>query len=193
MSYATGNTIKELRDKKHLTQKQLAELLLVSDKTISKWETGKGLPDVGIITELAGALEISVAELLTGEYMENRNRSCNMKKVSFYVCPICGNVIQAAGNDSYSCCGILLPELEVEETDELHELKVETIDGEYYVSIEHEMNKEHYISFFAYVTSNYAEMIKLYPEQSAEGRFARREHGYFYAYCNRHGLYRKAI
>lgn len=193
MSYVTGNTIRELREKKNLTQKQLADILVVSDKTISKWETGKGLPDVGIIMELAGALGVSLAELLTGEYSENRNRSGNMKKISYYVCPLCGNIIQAVGSGSYSCCGILLPELEVEEADEKHGLKIESIDHDYYISMEHEMSKEHYISFFAYVTANEVELIKLYPEQNAEGRFTRRGHGFIYAYCNRHGLYRQMI
>lgn len=193
MGYVTGNTIKELREKKRYTQKQLAELLNVSDKTISKWETGKGLPDVGIIAELAATLGISLAELLTGEYVENRNRSGNMKKVAFYVCPVCGNVIQATGNGSYSCCGILLPELEVEDANPDHDIKVEIVDSEYYVSVKHEMSKGHYISFLAYVTSNQVQLIKLYPEQCAEGRFTKRGHGILYAYCNRHGLYRKIV
>lgn len=193
MGYVTGNTIKELREKKRYTQKQLAELLNVSDKTISKWETGKGLPDVGIIAELAATLGISLAELLTGEYVENRNRSGNMKKVAFYVCPVCGNVIQATGNGSYSCCGILLPELEVEDANPEHDINVEIIDSEYYVSVKHEMSKGHYISFLAYVTSNQVQLIKLYPEQCAEGRFTKRGHGILYAYCNRHGLYRKIV
>lgn len=193
MSYVTGNIIKELREKKGYTQRQLADILLVSDKTISKWETGKGLPDVGIVSELAYSLGVSLAELLTGEYAENRNRSSNMKKLSFYVCPVCGNIIQAVGNGSYSCCGILLPELETEEEDEKHVLEAEEIDGEYYVSLEHEMSKTHYISFFAYVTGSYVQMIKMYPEQNAECRFTKRGHGFIYAYCNRHGLYRRIV
>lgn len=193
MGYITGNTIKELREKKKLTQRQLAEQLNISDKTISKWETNKGLPDIGIITELAASLGVSLAELLTGEPKENKNRSSNMKKISFYVCPICGNVIQAVGCGSYSCCGILLPKLEPEELREGHEIKVEIVDNEYYISMEHAMNKEHYISFFAYVTDNYVEMIKLYPEQNAESRITKRGHGFIYAYCNRHGLFRQVI
>lgn len=72
MGYVTGNTIRELRERKGYTQKQLAELVCVSDKTVSKWETGKGLPDAGIITELAASLGVSLAELLNGEYAENR-------------------------------------------------------------------------------------------------------------------------
>lgn len=190
MNYVTGSIIKELREKQKLTQKQLAEKLAVSDKTISKWETGKGLPDIGIITDLALALGISLAGLLTGEYAENRNRSANMQRLSFYVCPLCGNVIQAVGNGSYSCCGILLPELETEENDEMHTISIETVDHEYYVSIDHKMSKEHYISFIAYVTANGVQLIKLYPEQSAEARFTRHGHGFLYAYCNRHGLYK---
>lgn len=193
MSYVTGKVIKELREKKIYTQKQLAEILGVSDKTISKWETGKGLPDIGIISDLSASLGVSLAELLSGEYAENENRSGNMKKISFYVCPVCGNVIQATGNASYSCCGILLPKLEMEEEDQKHDFKIEEVDGEYYISMDHEMSKTHYISFFAYVTSNYSQFIKLYPEQSAEGRFTKRGHGIFYAYCNRHGLYRRNV
>lgn len=193
MSYVTGSMIKELREKKQYTQKQLAEKLCVSDKTISKWETNKGLPDAGIIEELAATLGVSLAELFAGECRENKNRSGNMKKISFYVCPLCGNVIQAIGNGSFSCCGIVLPELEVEEESAEHIIQVEEIDNEYYVSINHEMSKTHYISFLAYVTADYAQMIKLYPEQNGAGRFTKRGHGFLYAYCNRDGLFKKII
>ncbi|WP_243126294.1 helix-turn-helix domain-containing protein [[Clostridium] hylemonae] len=193
MSYVTGSIIKELRERKGYTQRQLAESVCVSDKTVSKWETGKGLPDVGIITELASALGVSLAELLNGEYAENRNRSGNMKKISFYVCPLCGNVIQAMGNGSYSCCGILLPAMEPEEECAGHEIQVRDMDGEYYVCMEHEMDKTHYLSFLVYATSSHVQFVKLYPEQSAEARFTKRGHGFIYACCNRHGLYRKNV
>ena len=72
MTYITGETIKRLREKKKLTQKELAEKLMVSDKTVSKWETNKGLPDLCILSELANALSVSVPELLTGDVAENR-------------------------------------------------------------------------------------------------------------------------
>lgn len=195
MNYVTGDTIRSLREKNGLTQKQLAVRLNVSDKAVSKWETNRGLPDVGVLSDLAAALNISVAELLAGEYMENHNRSSNMKKTVFYVCPVCGNVIMAAGRGSYSCCGILLPELEAEKSEagEEHEIEVSAVDNEYYIALQHPMEKGHYISFFAYVTSNRAELVKLYPEQNAECRFARHGHGYLYAYCNKHGLYRTIL
>lgn len=190
MSYISGKVIRELREKKQLTQKQLADILRVSDKTISKWETERGLPDISLISPLASALSVSVAEILVGEYAVNDNRSANMKKGHFYVCPVCGNVIWATGKASYNCCGIQLPEADIEEPDERHNLQAEIIENEYYVHMNHLMAKEHYISFIAYVTSNHAEIVKLYPEQEVECRFLRRGHGDIYAYCNRHGLFR---
>lgn len=193
MSYVTGKAIRELREKKHLTQKQLADRLQICDKTISKWETDRGLPDIGIISSLAEVLGVSVAELLMGEFAENSNQSANMKKVQFYVCPVCGNVIQAIGKGSYGCCGIMLPAAEIEEETKEHILQIEDIDNEYYVHMQHPMAKEHYISFLVYVTSNHSQMIKLYPEQNIECRFAKRGHGFFYAYCNKHGLFRFTI
>ena len=107
--YVTGNTIKALREKKKYTQKQLADRLAVSDKTVSKWETQKGLPDISLLEPLAKELGVSVAELLSGECITNRNRAGNMLRTKFYVCPVCGNVIHATGEGAFSCCGIGLP------------------------------------------------------------------------------------
>ena len=194
MEYVAGKLIKELREKKSMTQKQLADQLNVSDKAISKWETNRGYPDVSILSELAAALGVSVAELLVGTYQENHNRSSNMQKTVFYVCPVCGNIIAASGKGAYSCCGILLPELEPETgEDPAHGLRLEVVDNEYFVSMDHEMTKSHYISFFAYVTSGHVELVKLYPEQNAEARFPNRGHGLLYGYCNRHGLFRVRV
>lgn len=193
MSYVTGDTIKTLREKRKLTQREFAEMINVSDKTISKWETGKGLPDIGILDELAKALGVSIAELLTGDLRINENQSGNMKKVHFYVCPICGNIITAVGQGSFSCCGITLPNQEAELMDDNHLICVETVDHEYSVSIQHLMNKEHYISFIAYVTSSSIEIAKLYPEQDISIRFRKKGHGFLFAYCNKHGMFRKQI
>lgn len=193
MNYVTGKIVKELREKKQLTQKELAEKLSISEKTISKWETNKGLPDIGILEDLSKSLGVSIAELLTGEIRTNENLSANMKKQVFYVCPVCGNVICSIGQGAYSCCGITLPVLEVEEADKVHEMNLDIMDGEYYVSFNHPMTKDHYFSFIAYVTSDTSEIRKLYPEQNAEARFRRKGHGFIYVYCNRHGLLRWSI
>ena len=193
MGYVTGKTIKQLREKQKITQKELAEKINVSDKTLSKWETEKGLPDVAIIEELAKALGTSITELLTGDLRENENISGNMKKIHFFVCPICGNVITAVGQGVFSCCGITLYAAEPEKCDDAHWINLETVDNEYHVSMNHPMDKKHYISFVAYVTSDSCEVIKLYPEQDISVRFRRKGHGMIYAYCNRHGMVQKQV
>ncbi len=62
-----GKFISQMRKEKGLTQKQLGEELLISDKTVSKWETGKGMPEVSLMLPLCEKLGINVNELLTGE------------------------------------------------------------------------------------------------------------------------------
>lgn len=187
MNQINGKTIQLLRQKQGLTQKQLANQLHVSDKTISKWETEKGLPDISIINQLANALQVSITELFSGTYQENHNISANMKKLHFYVCPNCGNIMTSVGEGSLSCCGIMLKPLKIQNNQ--HTICIEDIENEYYVTIDHEMNKEHYISFIAYVTSNSVEIIKLYPEQNISVRLKRKGHGIIYAYCIQHGMF----
>ena len=190
-NYITGKIIKELRERKQLTQVELADIIGVSDKTISKWETGKGLPDISLIEPLAKALEVSIIELMNGEYITNQNKAGNMLKSNFSVCPICGNIIHTMGENINSCCGINLPILEAELENEKHTINCKTIENEYYISLEHEMSKDHYISFVAYVTNNRCEIVKLYPEQNAEARFLKRGNGLIYIYCNKDGLFKK--
>ena len=188
--YVTGTIIKQLREKRKLTQAQLADQLNVSDKAISKWETGRGYPDIALLEPLARALGLSITELLAGESVSNTNRCFNMKRLKFYVCPICGNVITATGEAVISCCGITLPALEPEESANDHRAKIERVEDECYVTLEHAMHKEHYISFLAAVTDDGCQIKKLYPEGPAEARFKRRSIRYLYYYCNQHGLFR---
>ena len=70
-----GAFISQRRKAKGWTQSQLAEKLEITDKAISKWETGKGFPDISLIEPLAAALGVSIPELLTGEQIINTNRS----------------------------------------------------------------------------------------------------------------------
>lgn len=191
--YVTGAVIRRLREQKKMTQEELADRIYVSSKAISKWETGHGFPDVSLLEPLAGALGISVIELLSGEDIRNRNQSSNMIKTQFYVCPVCGNVIQAAGEAVISCCGITLPPLEAEPEDPDHMMHVEVIEDEYYVTTGHPMEKNHYISFLSAVSDQEIQFIKLYPEGNAEARFRMNRVKLFYAYCNRHGLFQVKI
>ena len=192
-TYVTGTTIKQLRESRGLTQAELAEHIGVSSKTISKWETAKGLPDITLLQPLAQALGISVIELMNGEHIINGNISGNMMRSKFYVCPVCGNVIHSTGNTLVSCCGITLPALEAEEADEDHTVAVEQVEDEHFVTVDHPMTKEHFISFVAHVNSDRLQMVKLYPEGNAETRLQLRGRGYLYYYCNRHGLFKKRV
>lgn len=189
-SYVTGGMIRMLREKRNMTQKQLAEKLSVSDKTVSKWETGRGLPDLSLLEPLAESLRVSVAELLRGECAVNRNRSGNLSRGHFYVCPLCGNVIWSVGEGSYSCCGVALPALEADEAEDEHTVRLEPVEFDWYVTMDHPMTKEHYISFMACVTTDRVQLVKLYPQQDAAARFPMVRHGHLYVYCNRHGLHR---
>lgn len=191
--YVTGSVIRRLRERKQMTQEELAERIHVSGKAVSKWETGRGYPDISLLGPLAEALGISVIELLSGEDVRNRNRAANMRRGQFYLCPVCGNVICAAGEAVVSCCGITLPPLEAEEPDPEHSLRVERVEDEYWVTLEHPMTKEHYITFLAAVSDQRIQLVKLYPEWGAEARFKIDGGKDLYACCNRHGLYKFRI
>lgn len=191
--YITGVMIKRLREQKNMTQAELADKLCVSDKTVSKWETGKGYPDITLIEPLSEALGISVIELLSGYDVTNQNRSCNFKRSKFYVCPICGNALFSTGEAVLSCCGVTLPALEAEAADNEHEIRAEIVEDEYYLTISHPMSKDHYISFLAAVRDNGVELIKLYPEQACEARCKISRTDRLYLYCNRHGLFSRSI
>ena len=195
--YVTGAMIRELREKKNLTQAELAEKLFVSDKTVSKWENGKGYPDIALLDPIARVFGISVAELLSGRIINNVNVSANMMRSYFYVCPVCGNVLHTMGEAAISCHGVALTPAQAEPSDEAHRIRIDVVEDEYFVSIEHAMTKQHYISFMAALSPDRIQMVKLYPEGNAEARFQLRGVKQILFYCNQDGLFctdvRKAI
>lgn len=187
--YVTGAVIRRLRESKKMTQEELAERIYVSSKTVSKWETGQGFPDISLLEPLARALDISVIELFSGEEIQNRNRSSNLLRSKFYVCPVCGNTIRSIGETLISCCGITLPPLIPEKADEPHAIQYEIVEDEYHVELIHPMTKDHFISFLAAISDQEIQFVKLYPEGNAEARFKINGVRTVYAYCNHHGLF----
>lgn len=187
--YVTGEIIRKLREEKKMTQAELAEKLSVSDKTVSKWENGRGYPDITLIEPIAQALGISMIELLSGSNIVNENRNANMLRTKWYVCPVCGNVVNATGEAVISCCGITLPAFDMVEADADHPVSIERVEDEYYVTIDHEMTKTHYISFIAALSGQANHIVKLYPEGPAEARFKTRLVRKIIFYCNHHGLF----
>lgn len=185
--------LKELRSSRGLTQEELAEALFVSRTAISKWESGKGYPDITLLEPIADAFSVSVAELLSGTTVSNSNVSANVMRSKFYVCPVCGNVIHSMGEAVIHCHGVLLQPAIPEETDENHKIFLERVEDEYFVRIEHEMSKKHYISFIAAASADRMQMVKLYPEGNAEARFKINGVKKLYFYCNRDGLFSMEI
>lgn len=191
--YITGGMIRALREQNHLTQAALAEKLNVSDKAVSKWETGRGCPDITLLEPIAKVFRVSVAELLSGSTINNRNVSANMLRSMFYVCPVCGNVIHSMGQAAVSCHGVQLTPWEPEQTDDAHDLVIEQVEDEYYVRLDHPMTKEHYISFLAAASTDRLQLVKLYPEGDAQARFKMNGVKRIFCYCNRDGLYFRDI
>ena len=187
-NYITGATIKRLREAKGITQTQLAEQIGVSSKAVSKWETARGIPDISLIEPLSRALGVSIIELMSGDTVINRNISCNISRSNFMVCPICGNSISSTGDAVISCCGLTLSPLEAEAPDENHRAIIEKVEDEHFITVKHDMTKEHYISFAAYVKSDKVYLVRLYPEQSPSFRLPMIRGGKLYLYCIKHGL-----
>ena len=146
-----------------------------------------------MLEPLADVFGVSVPELLSGNAVQNENVSANIMRSKFYVCPVCGNVIYSTGNAVISCCGITLPALEAETADEEHELTIENVEDEQFITVRHSMTKQHFISFAAFVTSDRIQLVKFYPEGNAETRMQLRGMGCLYYYCNRHGLFQKKL
>lgn len=187
--YVTGAIIRELREKNHMTQTELARKLNVSDKTVSKWETGKGYPDISLLESLAAVLNVSVTELIAGNEVKNANVSANILRSVFCVCPVCGNIFHCMGEAVIQCHGIRLVPETAEIPDENHEITVERVEDEYYVRVKHEMTKKHYISFLAAVSPDRVQIVKLYPEGNAETRFKIDGVSKIFFYCNNDGLF----
>lgn len=184
-----GQLILNLRKEKELTQKQLADKINVSDKAVSKWERGLGCPDITLLNKLAETLNINIEKILSGNLSQNDTDRGNMKKIRFYLCPKCGNIITSTGEAEISCCGRKLSPLTAQKCDEEHNLKIETIEDDFYITFSHEMTKTHFISFIAYVSFDRIFLIRLYPEQGGEVRFPKLHGGKIFFCCNQHGLF----
>lgn len=189
-----GMLLLRLRKEKGLTQKELANQMNISDKTISKWERGMGYPDISFLEVLSQIFQVDIERILSGELEPDRAQSGNMKKVKFFACSHCGNIIYNTGNADISCCGRKLSKLTARPADDAHRAAVEDAGDEYYVTFPHEMNKDHFISFVTYVTHDKILFLKLYPEQEPSVRLpkalcGRLWGGNLYCYCNQHGLW----
>ena len=184
-----GGLICQLRQERGLTQQQLADRLGISNKTVSKWENGKGCPDLALWDDLSRLLGADVSGMLRGELTANRPDVGNLKRTKFYVCPVCGNILTATGPAELSCCGRRLYPMVPAEAGEEHAVKMEESDLEYYVTLDHPMERGHYIRFAALVQDDRVYLQRLYPEQDAAFRLpTQKRYGTLYVCCSQHGL-----
>lgn len=184
-----GKLIYERRKESGFTQKQLADKMNISDRTISKWERGLGCPDISLLHELSNILEVNIEKILSGELEPNSADGGNMKRIKFYVCPVCGNILTSTGEATVSCCGRKLNAMDAQPANEEHKLTIETVDDEYYITFSHEMNKDHFLNFIAFVGYDRVLLVRLYPEQSGEVRIPKMRKGMLYFGCSQHGLW----
>ena len=185
----TGALIRRLRMEKGLTQRELAGRLGVSDKAVSKWERGMGCPDVSLLTAVSQVLGVGLDSMLEGGLPQSPCQGGNMKRIRFYVCPECGNVITATGEAVISCCGRRLEAMQAAPCDESHTPQIEEMDGERYVTLDHPMDKAHHLLFVAFAGYDRVTLVRLYPEQDAALRMPAMAHGIWFIGCSRDGLH----
>lgn len=183
-----GGLIRALRMERGMTQRALAERLNLSGKTVSKWERGLGCPDVSLLGPLSELLGVNLERMLEGSLSLNETVGGNMKKTRFYVCPDCGSITLCTGNAEISCCGRKLAALEAQKAAPEERLKVEVLEDEWFVSSDHPMEKDDYISFVAFLTGAKLELIKQYPEWNLQLRIPKRGHGQLIWYAAKEGL-----
>jgi DNA-binding XRE family transcriptional regulator/desulfoferrodoxin (superoxide reductase-like protein) len=188
-----GTIILALRKERQLTQQELAGQLNICDKTVSKWERGLGCPDVSLLSKLSSVLDVDLQSLLSGELDKKGPVAGNMKKLTFYVCPSCGNLISGTSKASISCCGKKLQALTANKAEDADKLRVQRIENEYFIETDHAMTKEHYITFVALLTGDSMMLRKQYPEWNIQTRIPCFGHGMLLWYCTKHGLFYQMI
>ena len=188
-----GRLIYSLRKENNMTQLQLASLLNVSDKAVSKWERGLGRPDLSLLPQLSKIFNVDIEKLLSGQLDANKALAGNMRKTQFYVCPVCGNIITAMADANITCCGKKLTALLLQKADETQCLGIEKIENEYFVSSDHPMERQHYISFVALLSADGVIFRKLYPQWDLQCRLPFVRRARLVWYCTQHGLFYQEI
>lgn len=185
-----GALLLKLRRERGMTQSQTAKRLHVSPQAVSKWERGQGCPDVSLLPLLAELFGVSVERILAGDLAPEDTDGGNMKRLKFYVCPDCGNILTATGGGELHCCGRKLEPLAVRPADGDHMVNVTEVETDWYVTFDHPMEKDHFLRFAAYVTMDRCLLVRLYPEQGGEFRIPQlRGGGKLYLCCSRDGLF----
>lgn len=164
----TGSLIRSLRIKKGLTQKELAQMICVTDKAVCKWEKGRGCPNITLISQLSKVLEVDIQSILQGYLDKNKKIGENMNHLKFYKCPTCGNLVTSIKSVELSCCGNKLSPVSVQtRSDPEYQPVIQEFDGQYSIKFNHPMTKSDYISQVIVVRYDQIMTVNLYAESEA--------------------------
>ncbi|MDD6970606.1 MAG: helix-turn-helix domain-containing protein [Treponema sp.] len=164
----TGNLIRSLRIKKGLTQKELAQMICVTDKAVCKWEKGRGCPNITLISQLSKVLEVDIQSILQGYLDKNKKIGENMNHLKFYKCPTCGNLVTSIKSVELSCCGNKLSPVSAQtRSDPEYQPVIQEFDGQYSIKFNHPMTKSNYISQVIVVRYDQIMTVNLYAESEA--------------------------
>ena len=147
-----------------------------------------------MLPALSSIFGVALGRLLMGDLAPEKTEVGNMRRLKFYVCPDCGNILTATGGGEIHCCGRKLEPLQARPADEAHTATVREIEEDWYVTFSHPMEKDHYFRFAAYVATERVLLVRLYPEQGGEFRIPQlRGGGKLYLCCSRDGLFEVKI
>ena len=164
----TGSLIRSLRIKKGLTQKELAQMICVTDKAVCKWEKGRGCPNITLISQLSKVLEVDIQSILQGYLDKNKKIGENMNHLKFYKCPTCGNLVTSIKSVELSCCGNKLSPVSAQTRSEPeYQPVIQEFDGQYSIKFNHPMTKFDYISQVIVVRYDQIMTVNLYAESEA--------------------------
>lgn len=164
----TGNLIRSLRIKKGVTQKELAQMICVTDKAVCKWEKGRGCPNITLISQLSKVLEVDIQSILQGYLDKNKKIGENMNHLKFYKCPTCGNLVTSIKSVELSCCGNKLSPVSAQTRSEPeYQPVIQEFDGQYSIKFNHPMTKSDYISQVIVVRYDQIMTVNLYAESEA--------------------------
>ena len=164
----TGSLIRSLRIKKGLTQKELAQMICVTDKAVCKWEKGRGCPNITLISQLSKVLEVDIQSILQGYLDKNKKIGENMNHLKFYKCPTCGNLVTSIKSVELSCCGNKLSPVSAQTRSEPeYQPVIQEFDGQYSIKFNHPMTKSNYISHVIVVRYDQIMTVNLYAESEA--------------------------
>ena len=164
----TGSLIRSLRIKKGLTQKELAQMICVTNKAVCKWEKGRDCPNITLISQLSKVLEVDIQSILQGYLDKNKKIGENMNHLKFYKCPTCGNLVTSIKSVELSCCGNKLSPVSAQTRSEPeYQPVIQEFDGQYSIKFNHPMTKSDYISQVIVVRYDQIMTVNLYAESEA--------------------------